>query len=412
MAAPVWMTRGPDPQVRIGANYFFMFSAFAIVAPYLQLLLRTRGFDSQQIGFLQGTVDAVGIASPILWGWISDHAHRRRRQILAGLALGAGAAFFAVGHVSSFWGAMMAVGALGFCLRPIIPLTDGLVLRYLAMHGGDYGRPRVWGSVAFVLTTLSLERLGAADPVHGARVVLAAMCVVAVAGAMSGLALPDVRPDAVRTAAPETGHEDGHEAAPPPIRAILGSRQFLVFLAVAFLSCFGMAGYYGFFSLYVKEDIGYAKAGNIWMLGPLCEMPMLFFSWWFLQRLGVRRLLLIAIASVVVRLGGYALAPNLLVVILLQPLHIFTFAAYHVSSLTFINRLVPSAMKQRATTIFAVCSGGMAAIVGNVVGGVLIKHANYRVMYGTFAAVAAVGLVIGLIWLVDPVKERPKEISS
>ena len=52
--------------------YLALFAPFAVATPYLQLLLRLRGFERDEIGLIQGVFELMAVAAPPVWGISSD----------------------------------------------------------------------------------------------------------------------------------------------------------------------------------------------------------------------------------------------------------------------------------------------------------------------------------------------------
>ena len=392
------LSRTPGVEARFALFYFCLFSVFAAVTPYFQVLLRAQGFSKSSIGFIFGVLETIGLLAPPLWGWISDHS-RHRRSLLAFIILASGATFLLFGWIADFWLAAGAALLFGFFYRPIIPLTDGFVLRYLSEHGGDYGRPRAAGSVAFIATVSLMELAGVARGTNQAAIILSAVAGCSLVHALCVAALP--------LTATEVAEREGRIERPQRHFewAIFRSAPFVVFTLISFMGRFAMMSYYSFFSLYLREAVGFQEVGWLWALGPLAEIPVIFFSGRIIRRIGVRNLFALGIAGIALRLIGYSLAPSVWAIIPLQFLHALTFGAYHTSSLYYINRLVPSHMKQSATSIFASISLGVSAIVSSAVGGVVIDHFGFRAMYASYGALAVVAFA--LIFLVLKPVEAP-----
>jgi PPP family 3-phenylpropionic acid transporter len=170
--------------------------------------------------------------------------------------------------------------------------------------------------------------------------------------------------------------------------------QFLLLCAAAFVSRFGMSGYYSFFTLFVRNELGFQQAGYLWILGPVSEIPLIFFSTRIIARIGVRRMFLLGVGATALRLAGMAVARDVWVLIPLQLLHALTFGAFPTACIHFIQYLVPSSMKQVAVALFMAGTLGSAAIAGSAVGGVLVHRLGYSTMYGCFAAIALLGVVL------------------
>ncbi|NQU42304.1 MFS transporter, partial [bacterium] len=217
---------------------------------------------------------------------------------------------------------------------------------------------------------------------------------------------------------PLTERERSERCVRGPVRrhydwSIFFSRPFLVFALVAFLGRFGMMAYYGFFTLYVENELGFAHAGYIWALGPLSEIPLIFFSSLIIARIGVKHMLGLAILATAIRLAGFALAPSVGWIVPLQFLHAFTFGAYHAASMHYIQRIVPPDMKQSMTAVFAAFFLGLPAILGSALGGNIIVVFGYRWMYGIYALIAALALVLHYVFVQEPRSYGvPEEMSA
>ena len=372
--------------------YLALFVPFAIVTPYLQKLLFLRGFHEDQIGLIQGCLEAMAVLAPPLWGYLSDYSGRPR-LVLALCMFGAIPAFQLFGLVHGLTAALGTAALFGLFYRPLVPLTDGITFRYLSTHGGDYGKIRVGGSLAFVGCLLLLEPLGIGSSRDGRMILVA----VAVAGLfhLASLALIPAAVNAAPSSLP-------HGKAPPHQSTLAACRelcrpQFLCFTLCAFLGRFALMSYYGFFTLYLAKEHGIEKAGLIWLLGPLSEIPVIYYSRRIMDHIGVRNLFALGLLGITVRLASFCLAPSLWVVVPLQLLHSLTFGAYHCSSVTYVSRIVPVRLLSTAQTLFSAVTIGLGSMIGGAVGGMVARHFGFRALYGSFGVVAAVAFVLLLL---------------
>ncbi|MHC4887152.1 MAG: MFS transporter, partial [Planctomycetota bacterium] len=141
------------------------------------------------------------------------------------------------------------------------------------------------------------------------------------------------------------------------------------------------------------EEIHCEYLGLVWGIGPLCEVPIILYSRKILNRIGVNALFTLGLIGVAVRLFGISLATSMWHIIPLQLLHALTFGAYHVGSVTFLSRIVPSHMNSSAQTVLAAFSAGLAGIAGGALGGYLADHFGYSELYTVFAGIAVVSLI-------------------
>lgn len=371
--------------------YLALYVPFAVVTPYLQKLLFLRGFREDQIGLIQGCFEVMAVVAPPLWGYLSDRSGRPR-LILALCMCGAIPAFQLFGLVHGLTAALGTAALFGLFYRPLIPLTDGITFRYLNTHGGDYGKIRIGGSLAFIGCLLLLEPLGIGSSRDGVMI-LAAVAVTGLFHLASIALIP------AAAAAPAGGPADGAAARPSVLLACreLCRPAFLCFTLCAFLGRLALMSYYGFFTLYLAKEHGVEKAGLIWLLGPLSEIPVIFFSRRIMDRIGVRNLFALGLLGIAVRLAGFGLAPSLWVVIPLQFLHSLTFGAYHCSSVTYVSRIVPARLQSTAQTLFSAVTIGLGSMIGGALGGMVARHFGFRALYGGFGVLAAVSFALLLL---------------
>lgn len=381
----------PGTAWRFVLLYIGLYLPFAVATPYLQKLLALRGFPEDHIGLVLGCCELMAVLAPPLWGILSDRSGRPR-LVLCAAVCGMVPAFQLFGVVRSLPAALGVALLFGFLFRPLIPLTDGLTFRFIHQRGGDYGRIRIGGSLAFTGMLLLLEQLGiGASP--GGRMILVAMAVAGTVQLTTFLLAPGL------------GHgETAAPAAPAPSQGTeahglhgLLRPAFLWFTLCAFLGRLAMMGYYGFFTLYLFRVHGVEKAGLIWLVGAMSEIPIIYYSRPIMQRIGVRNLFALGVLGVAVRLGGFSVAPGLWLVVPLQVLHALTFGAFHCSTVTYVSRVVPSRLQSTAQTVFAAVVTGGGGILGGALGGILARQYGFRVMYAAFGGLAAGALVLLLI---------------
>jgi len=386
--------------------YVALFVPFAVTTPYLQKLLALRGFREDQIGIIQGCFEFMAVVAPPLWGYLSDRT-RRPRLMLALCICGAVPVFMLFGQVQGLAAAIVVALLLGLFYRPLIPLTDAITFRFIHRFGGDYGKVRIGGSLAFISCMLLLEPLGIGRS-RDASLIIHAMVAACLLHLASLWLIP-----AVTT--PVGTPEPPHEPRLPLGRALRDICQptFLWFTLCVFLCRFCMMSYYGFFTLYLARVHGIERAGFIWLLGPLSEIPIIYFSRPIMERIGVRNLFALGLVGVTLRLGGFSLAPGLWFIVPLQFLHSLTFGAYHCASVTYVSRIVPPRLQSTAQTLFAAITVGAGMMLGGAAGGWAARLLGFRPMYAAASILAA--LTLGLLVLKVPSLEhrcRPEQGSA
>jgi PPP family 3-phenylpropionic acid transporter len=383
--------------------YIALFAPFAVLTPYMQQLLHFYGYRKDQIGYILGATEFMAVLAPPLWGLLSDRI-RRPRAVLAFTVLMSFPTFCLFARSSTTLAAVAVALLFGFFNRPSIPLTDGLTFSHFRVSGANYGRVRIGGTCGFVLCNLFFERvLRISQDQDGSRI-------IAILGAallfqfLMILVVPPLPTAAAAPVAPTPGAETD---APPDVAPATGSllpflrlcltRAFIAFAVAAFLARFAMMSYYSFFTRYLNEVYEFKAVGYIWMLGSLCELPLIFWSRQIMARIGVRNLFALALLGTVLRLLGFSFESNLWVVVLMQPLHALTFGAFHCATVTYVSGIFPAHFQGSAQTIYSALTVGLGGLLGSSVNGVVLERFGYQAMYGFASAVALLSLLICII---------------
>ncbi|SUX84456.1 putative 3-phenylpropionic acid transporter [Citrobacter koseri] len=134
----------------LALGYFTYFFSYGIFLPFWSVWLKGLGLTPETIGLLLGAgLVARFLGSLLIAPRVSDPSRLiSALRFLALLTLVFALAFWAGTHV-----AWLMVVMIGFNLffSPLVPLTDALANTWQKQLTMDYGRVRLWGSIAFVI---------------------------------------------------------------------------------------------------------------------------------------------------------------------------------------------------------------------------------------------------------------------
>ncbi|MBK1668481.1 3-phenylpropionate MFS transporter [Rhodovibrio sodomensis] len=369
--------------------YGAVFVTLGVYLPFWPVFLESRELSGAEIGTVLALGTWMKTAINPLAGQLADRTGRRR-TVLAALALTALVAGALFTQVAGFW-AVLAVHLLLFpTFHATIPIGESQTMAAVAERGFDYGRLRLWGSLAFILGVLGVgDLLTRLDPD------------AVLYGVMAGLVLVVL---AARGLPPVARPRDRTSRA--PLSALLGQRRFLLFLAIGSLLQASHAVYYGFSAVHWQAaGLSPATVGWLWSEGVVAEVLLFAAGAALLARLGPVGLLALAAAAGVLRWGLLAWTTELAPLIAVQALHAFTFGAAHLGAMHYIARSAPPGLQATAQGVYAGTSGGIvmgATMLGagwlyDVTGG------------GAFLAMAAMSAAAGaLAWpLLRAERRRP-----
>jgi MFS family permease len=174
----------------LALSYFTYFFSYGIFLPFWSVWLKGIGLTPETIGVLLGAgLVARFLGSLLIAPRVSDPSLLIKAvRILALLTL----VFVACFWVSHQFAWLMVV-MVGFNLffSPLVPLTDALANTWQKQITMDYGRVRLWGSIAFVIGSALVGKLVS---LYDYRAILALLS-IGIASMLLGMLLrPSVMP--------------------------------------------------------------------------------------------------------------------------------------------------------------------------------------------------------------------------
>lgn len=397
----------------MGLPLFLLFSVYGVCNTYLPILLLRLGYTVQTIGILLGVFEAAGLVFPL---FISRRVDRQGNygQMMLLLTLLMVALLPPLAYLRNFWATavFLALFAIGF--KGVVPVSDALVSRLLGPAQEKYGRVRVLGSIGFVCVNLLLQFTGLVDS-GDVRSIAFWIGLPALLFILSLLFIPGLM-----KRFPQNGHRDLSSAGPAPavksapreatgrqpfaetrLGRLLRVRSFAEFPAsfwvgilLIFLGNLGMTPSQKFLSLYVKEYLGLDSYAGLWALSAAAEIPFMFLSDRFIKKFGPERILLVSLVAISVRHLVYAVFPSFSGAVAGQLFHSLCFGLFHPAAIVFISRRAPRRLIAVAMTLYTSVASGLAAVIGNVMGGFVIAAAGYPAMFVFFSFFPLLGVAV------------------
>ncbi|WP_262017052.1 3-phenylpropionate MFS transporter [Serratia liquefaciens] len=359
----------------LALSYFTYFFSYGIFLPFWGVWLKGEGIPPETIGILLGAgLVARFLGSLLIAPRVKDPSHLvTALRLLALLTLA-----FAIGFCfGNGWGWLMLVIA-GFNLffSPLVPLTDALAATWQKQITMDYGRVRLWGSLAFVIGS---ALTGQMVSVWGHNAILYSLIISILAMLLGMMLKPSVMPQ---------GEARSHSEADRSLWEMLKEGPVWRFLLCVTLLQGAHAGYYSFGSIYWQEA-GYSAStiGYLWSLGVVTEVIIFASSNFLFRRWNARNLLLLSACCGVLRWGLMASSTELGWLLVIQILHCGTFTVCHLAAMRFIAaRKGPEVIRLQAVYSALAMGGGIAIMT--VIAGFLFEH----LQGGVFWVMAAVAL--------------------
>jgi len=364
-------------------SYALTFTVFAVVTPYLAIMVRDLGYSPFWVGILLGIFEGSAIAGPFLFGYWADKAGNYRTPIFVSCVLPILAVIPLVQFIHPVVSAFL-LAALAFGFRSTASLLDAITTIRIG-KSGDYGKIRAYGSISFIIFVLFLQWTPFMKPDNAKNIVFW-IVVTSFAVIIYLFILP-------RSLFVSVEHEhdknDGNEKGIPLI-----SIYFLGGFTIIFLCRFAMASVYTYFPLYLTESLHWDAVGIMFALSSASEVPIMFISVKLLRRFGALPLLAVSAGGIALRLLLWALFPQKPVIIAAQLLHALCFGTYHPAAVQFISSVFPAKKRGIGMPMYLALGSGLPALLGNMTGGVLVESIGYRPLFAVYAGVAAFAVLI------------------
>ena len=378
-----------SPALRLALFYAAIFLVVGIQLPFWPLWLKWRGMTTEEIGIILACASGIrAVTNPLIAHFADRRGERKRPIILLTWATFAVFALFSVTH--GVWGILFVSLLQGILYSATFPLIETLALQTSALRKFDYGRVRLWGSVAFIAASLVSGRLLVGMPEPIILWLIIGGCILT---ALASHGLPDTRsPPAAR-----------HQV---PVVRILSNRTFVLFyLAVSLLTA-SHAVYYAYSSLQWRAHVISADMiGWLWAEGVIAEVVLFAFSGAVVGAVGPARLILLSAVGGVVRWTITAVSTDLSVLLVVQLLHAFTFAAMSLGAVHFMLRATPAQFGATVQGLASGLSSGVAMGIAMAVSGWLYAELGggaFLVMAGLSAAGGLVAFALGRLWSGGP----------
>ena len=360
---------------RLSLFYAAFFFGTGVQLPFWPVWLAGRGLGAAEIGALLALGQWIRVAANPALGMLADRARDRRRfMVLLGAAVLGGYLLCLPAH--GFAALVLPGLIVAGAASALPPLADATTLAAAARGGLDYGRVRLWGTIAFIAATLLGGRILAGRSSEIALYLLLGMTAIMTASC-------------ARCRAPRR-----REWPRANFRVLLAPRH-LVFLAAATLVQSSHAVYYGFGTLYWQRlGFGDGTIALLWAEGAVAEV-LLFSAAAAMCGNGGRARCWRSAAAAAWALDRDGVGGSLPALLLIQPLHALTFAAAHLGAMHYLAGAVPQAQAATAQSVYTAIVGGLGLGLASLLAGALYG-AWVGGAYFAMAAMAGLGGALAL----------------
>ncbi len=326
--------------------------------PVLSNVLEAQGWNRITMwAFLVGPI--AGMISPLLFSARADQripAEKLVGYIITGGAVFLWAAFRALeaGRPNLFLLFMMINALIS---APAWGLLTTIALNSLEDEQRSFGFYRVWGAVGWVLVGLAVSWFGLDS---STRVGDVAFAIRVVAGLCAFL-LPHTPPMA-------NDSKGWKSALGLDSLSIFRNRDHRVYLITTFLLSVPLAAFYMHTPIHLR-DLGFRSVAAGMTLGQVFEIVAFLMMGYWLKRVRIRTLLLVAMGCAVVRYSLFAMGgaiPHYLWILVGLSLHGICWTFFFETGRVFLNRRVDQRFRAQVQALVTFASMGLGSLVGTL----------------------------------------------
>ncbi|MBL0372750.1 MFS transporter [Rhizobium sp. KVB221] len=348
--------------------------------PYFPWFLDYLEMSAAEIGIILAVPHLVRMIGTPLGAVAADRAKDRSHVLLwsAAISLLTAVTLF---YTHSFWAVLIVYALQGIFYAPYVPIAEAILITGVRRWNFDYGFLRLWGSVAFILSTLLGGWLFG---LFGGAMVVPAMAGFFLLTVVMAIVAPRLG------RAPAAEAHQGLSAERNP----LWQPEFVLVTGGAALVQGSHSMLFTFASIYWEKQLGFSgiEISWFWTAGVIAEIVLFLFASRLLSRFSIWALILTGCMAAVARWIVFPHIDGFWPHFALQCSHAFTFAIIHIGIQRFIMERVGERQEASAqgfyTTYIALFTAIVTLLSGYIYGSLGIQ--GFYIM----AVLAAVGALM------------------
>lgn len=354
---------------------FFVWGAWLISLGAYMIV--TLGFTGGQVGSIYATMGIASLFMPGLMGIVADRWLNAERLYGVLHLIGAGLLLWAstVRDFDTLY-VIMLLNAMVY--MPTIALNNAISYRVLERGGFNviqkFPPIRVWGTIGFIVAMWMVDLAGWTKSALQLYISAGAAVFLGV----YGFSLPKCPP------ARDLAKKSFASALGLDAFVLFRQTQMLVFFIFAMMlgaalqitNAFGGAFLADFNTLY-PDSFGVRHPNLLMSISQISETLFILTIPFFLQRFGIKWVMLISIFAWVLRFGLFAVGDpgaGLWMLVLSMIIYGMAFDFFNISGSLYVDREANATIRASAQGLFMIMTNGLGAFIGSMAAGMVVDH--------------------------------------
>lgn len=346
---------------KISLFFFFYYAIVGVHVIYLPKILSNFEYSSWQIGIIYSASPLIRFILPFIF---KKYYKLNEKTLYISLFLLFLTALSFYVSIKIFWLFLIANIVFGACMGIILPYIESFSLEVLQKE--KYGKARLFGSIGFILVTLTLARFlnNAYTALHFlfGSIILTIFFALIVA--------------------------NKNFAPAQSVKSSLSILKYARFWISLFLLQVSFGAFYNFFTIYeTNNGFSIQIVSYMWTFGVICEVLFFYFQAPFLKKYSLVKLIKFSCFLTSIRwLILYLFPSSLFLTFFSQSFHAISFALLHSAAFSYLHVIYPKE-KALASQFYYGLSYGLGGFLGSIISGA--TYGKYVYLFASLLAFLA-----------------------
>lgn len=352
--------RGSYPAYAL--TYFFFYWSLGVFTSVLSMYLTGIGKSKAEMSFIMSASSLFGVVLIPIVGYINDKL--RKPRLICTVMMACVAVF---GILFALVRETMLLFLLNGCIMGFISSLSPVSERMATSTKYRYGTIRIWGTFGYAAAVqVACAMMEFTSP----QLIFVSVSVSAVLAIVGFLGTDDISFTDTEAAKAAAGKQFSFLCAP----------MYILFVIIGFIFS-GCSNLNMTYSPILLQELGMptGAVGTVLFFSTIVELPVILFSYKFMDRFSGRTLMLLAFAIMVAQFLLYATAPNAFVaVVTMLVLRAIGSTLFGMILLKIVRGVVQVRSVSTALGVIS-ATDAMSAILMQNLGGILVENTSIRI---------------------------------